>query len=166
MRKRILIPLLVVGTACSDAVSPTFEAPSPPSAFLAPAAAANRSAPQRVTMFGALNVGCEGATDVTNPRGALQVRVARGGVRFTVNLKGAEPDSRYTVTASTGGNCSNGLAFDDAIATDSDGNGSFAGLYPLGSGTHAILVTAHTGFGVVDPANRDVGNVTVSVTVP
>lgn len=167
MNARTWVLLLIPTVAsCTDILAPSVEAPSLPDPYLAPAAAANRSTPVRATMFGAFNVGCEGATDLANPRGAVHVRVVRDGLRFTVNLKGAEPDASYTVTAFTSAQCPSGAAFNSAIATDEDGNGSFAGHFPLASGTYQVLITAHTGFGVADPANRDIGNVLFSVTIP
>ena len=113
-------------------------------------------------LYGADNVTCEGAIDLTNPRGFIEIRATSTGFDFEVVLQGSEPNRRYTVTLD---DCSNPPDLTNALVTDSVGSGSVSGFFSLSSGTHLIVITVHTIRPVGHPANRDMGTTPFLVIV-
>ena len=128
----------------------------------------DEEAPALVTtrLFEDGSVTCAGADDTSNSDGKVYLLPQPTGVHFTVRLRGAAPNTSYTLAVSEEPNCANPQFFPPKI-TDSSGNANFYGTYTgLTAGDHNLLFNLVTTSTPTNPKDREIATRNARVVVP
>ena len=125
-------------------------------------------APALVTtrLFEDGSVSCTGADDTLDSDGKVYLLPQPTGVHFTVRLRGAAPNSPYTLNVSREPNCTFVQNF-GIKTTDSSGNANFFGTYTgLSAGPHNLLFNLVTTSIPTNPKDREIATRNARVVVP
>jgi hypothetical protein len=133
-----------------------------------PLSATDDEAPALVTtrLFEDGSVSCTGADDTMDSDGKVFLLPQPTGVHFTVRLRGAAPNTPYTLVVSREPNCASPQTF-GTKTTDSSGNANFFGTYTgLPAGSHNLLFNLVTTSTPTDPKDREIATRNARVVVP
>ena len=125
-------------------------------------------APALVTtrLFEDGSVSCTGADDTLKSDGKVFLLPQPTRVHFTVRLRGAAPNTPYTLNVSREPDCALPQNF-GIKTTDSSGNANFFGTYTgLTAGSHNLLFNLVTTSTPTNPKDREIATRNARVVVP